>query len=188
MQTERPPTERPPTEGPLSARSTPARGIVLIAAAVVLGLFLLRALEDSGPSDAVATAPTETTAADGETTDSTTADDGGETTTTAAPVRQPAEIVVRVANVSGVEGAAGDRTQQLTTAGYQTVEPTNGPEGQQLDATQVLFVDGFEGEAQALAEALGAPAEGVTAMPAQPPVDPGGAQLVVLLGTDLAGG
>jgi hypothetical protein len=25
-------------------------------------------------------------------------------------------------------------------------------------------------------------------MPAQPPVDPGGAQVVVLLGTDLAGG
>lgn len=188
MQTERPPTERPPIEGPLSARSTPARGIVLIAAAVVLGLFLLRALEDSGPSDTVATAPTESTAADGETTDSTTADDAGETTTTAAPVRQPGEIVVRVANIAGVEGAAGDRTQQLATAGYQTVEPTNGPEGQQLDATQVLFVDGFEGEAQALAEALGAPAEGVTAMPAQPPVDPGGAQLVVLLGTDLAGG
>ncbi|HEY6697288.1 MAG TPA: LytR C-terminal domain-containing protein [Acidimicrobiales bacterium] len=179
-------TQRPPTEGPSSARSSPTRGIVLIAAAVVLGLFLLRALEDSA-SDGVATGATETTAA-GETTDTTTADNADETTTTAAPLRQPAEIVVRVANVSGVAGAAGERTQQLTTAGYQTVEPTNGPEGQQLDATQVLFVDGFEGEAQALAEALGAPADGVAAMPAQPPVDPGGAQLVVLLGTDLAGG
>jgi len=188
MQTERPPTERPPTEGPLSGRSTPARGIVLVAAAVVLGLFLLRALEDSAPSDDIATSPTESTAAGGEATDTTTAEGGDETTTTAAPVRQPAEIVVRVANVSGVEGAAGDRTQQLTTAGYQTVEPTNGPEGQQLDATQVFFVDGFEGEARALAEQLGAPAEGVAAMPAQPPVDPGGAQLVVLLGTDLAEG
>ena len=44
MQTERPPTEGPPT------RSNPTRGIVLLAAAVVLGLFLLRALEDSAPS------------------------------------------------------------------------------------------------------------------------------------------
>ncbi len=180
-------TQRPPTEGP-STRSSPTRGIVLLAAAVVLGLFLLRALEDSAPSDGIAAGPSETTAAGGEATDTTTAEDGGETTTTAAPVRQPAEIVVRVANVSGVEGAAGERTQQLTSAGYQTVDPTNGPEGQQLDATQVLFVDGFEGEARALAEALGAPADGVVAMPAQPPVDPGGAQLVVLLGTDLAGG
>ena len=178
-------TERPPTEGP-STRSSPARGIVLVVAAVVLGLFLLRALEDSAPSDGVATAPTETTAADGEATDTTTAENGGETTTTAAPVRQPAEIVVRVANVSAVEGAAAARTDQLASAGYQTVDPTNGPE--QLDATQVLFVDGFEGEARALAEQLGAPADGVVAMPAQPPVDPGGAQLVVLLGTDLAGG
>jgi LytR cell envelope-related transcriptional attenuator len=179
-------TERPPTQGP-STRSNPARGIVLLAAAVVLGLFLLRALEDSAPSDDVATSPTATTAG-GETSDSTTAEDGGDTTTTAAPLRQPAEIVVRVANVSGVDGAATARTEQLAGAGYQTIEPTNGPEGQQLNATQVLFVDGFEGEARALAEALGAPADGVAAIPAQPPVDPGGAQLVVLLGTDIAGG
>jgi hypothetical protein len=181
MQTERPPTEEP------STRSNPARGIVLLAAAVVLGLFLLRALDDSSTSDDIA-ATTGTTAANGEGTDTTAAEDGGDTTTTAAPLRQPAEIVVRVANVSGVSGAAGAKTEQLAAAGYQTVEATNGPEGQQLDATQVLFVDGFEGEAGALAEALGAPADGVAAMPAQPPADPGGAQLVVMLGTDLAGG
>ena len=138
-------TERPPTEGP----SNPARGIVLLAAAVVLGLFLLRALEDSAPSDDIATAPTGTTAAGGEATDTTAGEDGGDTTTTAAPLRQPAEVVVRVANVSGVSGAAGERTEQIAAAGYQTVEATNGPEGQQLDATQVLFVDGFEGEARA---------------------------------------
>ena len=178
-------TERPPTEGP-STRSNPARGIVLLAAAVVLGLFLLRALDDSSTSDDIATATTDTAAANGDATD-TTAEDGGDTTTT-APLRQPAEIVVRVANVSGVSGAAGAKTEQLAAAGYQTVEATNGPEGQQLDATQVLFVDGFEGEAGALAGALGAPADGVAAMPAQPPADPGGAQLVVMLGTDLAGG
>jgi hypothetical protein len=181
MQTERPPTEEP------STRSNPARGIVLLAAAVVLGLFLLRALDDSSTSDDIA-ATTGTTAANGEGTDTTAAEDGGDTTTTAAPLRQPAEIVVRVANVSGVSGAAGAKTEQLAAAGYQTVEATNGPEGQQLDATQVLFVDGFEGEAGALAEALGAPADGVAAMPAQPPADPGGAQLMVMLGTDLAGG
>ncbi|MGH2474096.1 MAG: LytR C-terminal domain-containing protein [Candidatus Limnocylindrales bacterium] len=179
-------TERPPTEGP-STRSNPARGIVLLAAAVVLGLFLLRAIDDSSSSDDISTATTDTTAANGEATDTTAAEDGGDTTTT-APLRQPAEIVVRVANVSGVSGAAGAKTEQLAAAGYQTVEATNGPEGQQLDATQVLFVDGFQGEAVALAEALGAPADGVAAMPAQPPADPGGAQLVVMLGTDLAGG
>jgi len=179
-------TERPPTEGP-STRSNPARGIVLLAAAVVLGLFLLRAIDDSSSSDDIATATTDTTAANGEATDTTAAEDGGDTTTT-APLRQPAEIVVRVANVSGVSGAAGAKTEQLAAAEYQTVEATNGPEGQQLDATQVLFVDGFEGEARALAEALGAPADGVAAMPAQPPADPGGAQLMVMLGTDLAGG
>jgi hypothetical protein len=172
-------------EQPASARSSPGRGIVLIAAAVVLGLFLLRALEDSAPSD-VATASTGTTAASGDTT-ATTAE-GGESTTTAAQVRPPAEVTVRVANASGVEGAARARTDQIAAAGYHTVDPTNGPEGEPLGATQVFFAEGFEGEARALAEALGAPAEGVAAMPAPPPVDPAGAQLVVMLGTDIAGG
>jgi LytR cell envelope-related transcriptional attenuator len=180
-------TERPPTEGAPPSRSTPARGIVLLAAAVVLGLFLLRALEDSG-SDDVSTAQSGTTVAGGEASDTTAAEGDGDTTTTETPLRQPAEIVVRVANVSGVAGSAGALTDQLAGQGYQTAEPTNGPEGQQLDATQVLFVDGFEREAGALAEQMGAPADGVTAMPAQPPIDPAGAQIIVLLGTDLAGG
>ena len=134
-------TERPPTQQPVSARSSPARGIVLIAAAVVLGLFLLRALEDSAPSD-VATAPTGTTAAPGDESTGTTAAEGGESTTTAAPVRLPAEVVVRVANAARVQGAAGARTEQLAAAGYQTVDPTNAP-GEPLAATQVLFVEGF---------------------------------------------
>jgi hypothetical protein len=180
-------TERPPTEQPVSSRTSPARGIVLIAAAVVLGLFLLRALEDSSSSDGAVTAPSTTAAPGAETTD-TTAEEGGETTTTAAPARPPGEVIVRVANASGVEGAAAARTEQLAGAGYQTVDPTNGPEGQQLEATQVLFAEGFEAEARALAETLGAPADGVAAMPAPPPVDPAGAHLVVLIGTDIAEG
>jgi hypothetical protein len=170
----------------VSARSSPARGIVLIAAAVVLGLFLLRALDDSSSSDGtIAAGPGTTAPAGSDDTTDTTAEEGDETTTT-VPVRPPAEVVVRVANASGVEGVAGQRTEQLAGAGYQTVGPTNAPE--QLEATQVLFAEGFEGEARALAEALGAPAEGVAALPAPPPVDPAGAHMVVLVGTDIAGG
>lgn len=184
MQTERPPT----TDRPMPPRSNPTRGIVLLAAAVVLGLFLLRALEDSSASDGeTATGPTETTAADeGDTTDTTGGEEDQTTTTTLPPPRPPAEVTVLVANASGVTGAAGARTDQLAAEGYQTATPTNAPEGQLLDATQVLFVQGFQPEARALAESLGAPTDGVAGMPEPPPVDPAGAQVVVLLGTDIA--
>jgi hypothetical protein len=155
--------------------------VVLIAAAVILGLFLLRAVYDDTPSGT--TEASGTTAASGDTTDTTAADGS---TTTAAPPRPAAEVVVRVANASGVQGAAGEMTQRIAGAGYQTVPETNAPD--RLDATQILFAEGFDREAAALAEAMGAPAESAVAMPAQPPVDPGGAQIVILLGPDLAGG
>jgi LytR cell envelope-related transcriptional attenuator len=167
MQTERPPTEAPP---PSSPRSSPARGVVLVAAAVVLGLFLLRALEDSAPTDGIV--GTDTTEAagdsgDGGGTDTTAAGESdGTTTTPPVEARPPAEVVVRVANASGVAGAAGARTEQLAGAGYQTVDATNGPEGQVLPATQIWFAEGYNAEAGALAEALGVPADGVVALPA----------------------
>ena len=175
-------------ERPMTARSSPARGMVLIAAAVVLGLFLLRAIDDS--SSSVSTGdPGETAGTTGAGGDTTAPPAEGEgTTTTAAPPRQPAEVTVRVANASGVQGAAGAKTQQLAGEGYKTVAETNGPPGQQIEATQVLFSEGFDREAVAVAEALGLTAENAVALPAQPPVDLGGAQILVLLGTDIAQG
>jgi hypothetical protein len=96
-------------------------------------------------------------------------------------------VTVRVANAAGVTGAAGATTEQLTVAGYQAVEPTNAPGEELLETTQVLFVRGFQPEARALAETLGAPDAGVATMPNPPPVDLAGAQILVLLGTDIAG-
>jgi hypothetical protein len=161
--------------------------MVLIAAAVVLGLFLLRALDDSTPSG-VTIAPETGDAAvdDADASPPTTAGGGDETTTTETPARPVGEVTVRVANSSGVQGAARAKTEELAFTGYKTAPETNGPES--LEATQVLYVEGFEAEARALAETLGAPADGVGPLPDPPPVDPAGAQLVVLLGTDLAGG
>lgn len=172
-------------ERPMTARSSPARGMVLIAAAVVLGLFLLRAIDDS--SSPVSTGPGETASTAGGGGDTTAPPAEGEgSTTTETPPRQPAEVTVRVANASGVQGAAGAKTEQLAGLGYKTVAETNGPEGQQIEATQVLFSEGFDREGVAVAEALTLPAENAVALPAQPPVDLGGAQILVLLGTDIA--
>ncbi|MGH9111557.1 MAG: LytR C-terminal domain-containing protein [Acidimicrobiales bacterium] len=170
----------------MTVRSSPARGMVLIAAAVVLGLFLLRAIDDSStPVSSGDLAETAGTAGAGADTTAPPAEGEG-STTTETPARPPAEVTVRVANASGVQGAAGAKTEQLAGGGYQTVGETNGPQGQRIEATQVLFTKGFDREAVAVAEALGLPAENAAALPAQPPVDLGGAQILVLLGTDIA--
>jgi hypothetical protein len=170
-------TERPPT-GPTRGTS-PVRGVVLVAVAVVLGFFVLRAIDDTGGAPGAAT-DTETTAG-GASQDSETPPE----TEPAPQPRPPGEVVVLVANASGVSGAAGAQRDILAGAGYQTLEPTNATE--ELEATQVLSTPGFEADAAALAAQLGVP-ESVQALPDPPPIDPAGANVIVLLGLDLAGG
>lgn len=176
-------TERPPT-GPTRGTS-PVRGVVLVAVAIVLGFFVLRAIDDTGGAPGVTT-DTEATAG-GEPEDSETPPE-----TEAPPEpRPPAEVVVLVANASGVSGAAGAQRDILAGAGYQTLEPTNATEA--IEATQVLSAPGFEVDAAALASQIGAPPESVqplTELPAldAPPPDPAAVNVIVMLGPDLASG
>jgi LytR cell envelope-related transcriptional attenuator len=170
-------TERP------TARSNPARGVALIATAVVLGLFIVRNGFDT-PSSADDGSPT-TEASSG--TTAPAGGEGGTTTTAAGPAAHPpAEVTVLVANASGVSGAAGEMTATLASQQYQTVPETNAPNS--VGATQVLFTSGFDADAPAVAAAIGAPAESVAPMPNPPPVELSGAQILVLLGPDLANG
>jgi hypothetical protein len=160
-------------------RANPARGVALIATAVIVGFFVLRNGWDqnlpgvteagsqvpAGVEDAGAPPPSETTAA-------------------TVPVRPPAEVIVRVLNAAGVGGAAGEWSDALTRAGYQIAEAANAPESR--DATAVLFAAGYDREAAQLAEQIRSPADQVAPIGEPPAVDPGGAQLVILLGTDIA--
>ncbi len=172
-------TERPPT-GPARGTS-PVRGVVLVAVAVVLGFFILRAIDDTGGAPTVTEEPAATAGdepAEGETPDPTEP---------AAPQpRPPGEVTVLVANASGVSGAAGQQTDLIAGAGYVTLEGTNAPE--LLEASQVLFVPEYEADAAALAAAINAPPEAVQPMPEPPPLETGGAHVLVMLGPDLAGG
>ena len=178
-------TERPPTAHRPARSASPVRGVVLVAVAVVIGFFVLRALDDTGagPAD-VATSPgaTEPAAEGGE--------GGGDPApdTTAAPeARPPSEVVVLVANASGVQGAAGAQSAELQGGGYQVAPETNAPN--QVQTTQILPVEGWEAEAAVLAAMIGAPEDAVQAMPDPPPVeDLAGANVLVLLGPDLANG
>src|SRR5262245_3648862 len=108
--------QRPPT-GPSRGQS-PVRGVVLVAVAVILGIFVLRAMDNTGADvGSVATNSTDTTASG----------EAGPTETTAPAVRTPAEVILIVANASGVSQAASTKSTQLQSAGYQTVDPTNAP-------------------------------------------------------------
>jgi hypothetical protein len=155
--------------------------VVLVAVAAVLGFFLLRAIDDSG-SGIVA-----------ETTDTTSEDAAGSTSpessdTTAPAIRPQNEVIVIVANASGVSRAASTQTERLQQASYQVATPGNAPEGMELTNTEILPTAGFEQEAARLATELGLPADAVKPMTDPPPVDLAGANILVLLGTDIAEG
>jgi hypothetical protein len=89
-----------------------------------------------------------------------------------------------VLNAAGVPGAAAEWTTALEAAGYRPAEADNAPETR--DVTAVLFAEGYDREAAMLAEQIRAPADQVAALGNPPSVNPAGAQLVVMLGTDLA--
>jgi LytR cell envelope-related transcriptional attenuator len=172
-------TERPTTGRPRG--SSPARGVVLVAVAAVLGFFILRAIDDTGGGADVADTVT-TEPAGGEGGSDTTAAGSPEETT---PSTRPAgEIIVLVANGSGVEGAASRQVEALRGGGYQVLDPANAPAN--VDATQVWATSGFEADAAAMAAQIGAPEGSVQPMPNPPPMDSQGAHVLVILGPDLA--
>ena len=162
------------------SRANPARGVALIATAVIVGVFVLRNGWDQN-RQVVSAAGDEAPAEGGATTAPPA---GSDSTASTAPLRPPTEVVVRVLNAAQVPGAAGTWSDALGRAGYQIAEAGNAPETR--DATAILFAAGFEREAAELARQMQAPANGVAAIGDPPSVDPAGAQLVVMLGTDIA--
>jgi hypothetical protein len=165
------------------ARANPARGLALIATAVIVGFFLLRnGWNQNAPT--VTEASAEEAPAEGGEQGAPPA--GSDPTASTTPIRAPGEITVQVLNASGVSGAARGLSDQITQASYITVEPGNAPETR--DVTAVLFIDGFDREAANLATQIGAAADQVLPVAQAPGVNPGEAQLIVLLGTDKAEG
>lgn len=158
---------------------SPARGAALVVAAVVLGLLLLRngldtseVVTSSRGNDSGSDAPTD-------------GDEPEETTTTTAPVKAPSEVTVVVLNGTSVGGAAGKYSTALGTAGYVMLDPTDATT--KVPVTQVFFAPGFEREAAAVALAAGAPATVTPApLPTPPPGEIGEANVVLVVGTDIA--
>jgi len=180
---------RRPTEPTVN----PARGAALVVVAVLVGLFLLRNGLDTSE---VVTASRDDSSTDGsdagddegtdEAADEGATDEGTTETTVAA--RTPDQVPTIVLNGSGVSGAAGNYSEVLAAAGYQLTNPTGGnvDEGKNVPTTQILFAEGFELEAMAVAAAIGAPNIVPAPLGDTPPGTIVGASVVVVLGPDLA--
>lgn len=175
---------QPQPANPPATQGSVARGAILVAVAVVIGVLLLR--DDDSATTQVAVG-SDTAAEVEDTGDDAPAEDADATTTTTTEAPRPAaEVKVLVANGSGVDGAAGGTTDALEALGYVTGTPAN---AERVPATVVYFTTGFEAEAAALAAAIGAPEDAVTPMPAVAPVDDLQlANVLVHLGPDLATG
>lgn len=170
------------------AANAGARGALLLAVAVILGIVLLQQFDRPElPSGQVSV----TSIPDGGEEETTTTARGGLTTvpqtaTTVAVARPKAEVKVLVANGANVRGLGAQTTNSLRTAGYtNTATPTDATTT--VERTAIQFVEGFEAEARELAAVLSLPATAATRL-ASPPVaaaDIADAKLIVILGTDV---
>lgn len=162
---------------PPPAQGSVVKGAILVVVAVVIGLLLLR--DDGGSIAQVDVGAADNPA---ESADSTTT---SSSSTTPEP-RATSEVKVLVANGSGVNGAAGATTTDLEALGYVTASPTD---AERVTATVVYFTEGYQPEAEVLAESIGAGPDAVMPLPTPAPVgDMQLSNLLVVIGPDLASG
>lgn len=176
---------------------------VCLILAIVLGIGNLRGSNgivagksssaDLAPSTTVVTrAPTTTVASIPVTTAPSTTVVVTTTTTTqpklaAGANPANAQVTVRVANGTGVAGAAGRITQKLQSLDFNVVVPINATVSN-LTKTTVYYYAGFQVAGQAIAEILGLPASAakpLTSTAPLPNIYP--SDVNVVLGADIAG-
>jgi hypothetical protein len=155
---------------------------VLVAVTALLGLFILNKIDDSSAGDG---GGTETVATD-EPVDSSL----DTTSTTAVPAVDMSLAKVLVANGAAVKGLAGAATTSLQaafpTATFLPATDANA----KYQASAVYYQAGFEGQAGEIATSIGLTPSGLfpPALPLADPAKIGDANILVLLGTDKAGG
>lgn len=154
------------------------RAILLLAAAVLVGLLLLDHTEN--PSAVVVTRPSTTT---------TTAPRNSTTTipaTTTTVRHDPAQVNVLVLNgVDKKKAIAGPGAKALQNAGFTQATPKDA--ASTVKKSAVYFTPGFDADATFVAGLLGIPPVAVQPLPTPLPTEvgnPGDAQIVVVLGPD----
>ncbi len=165
---------------PGGANSAGARGAVLLAVAVVLGIVLLQAFDTGDPvGQAVSSG-------DSNDTVPTTLSNSGTvapTTTTTVATRTPAEVKVLVANGTAIRGLGGKTSDALKALAYNVLSPTDTTKA--LETTSIQYDTGFDAEARAIATTLGLPVSAVVPLNSPPVDDARGASVIVLLGADV---
>jgi hypothetical protein len=173
---------------PTEPTANPARGAALVVVAVLIGLFLLRNGLDTSETVVPSSDGSVTDGADEGTDESTdtATDESTDSTNDTVALRPATQVSAVVLNGSGVTGAAGRYSEVLGGLGYQLTDENGADATADVATTQVLHGPGFEGEAAALATAIGAPATAVQPLGTTQPGVINGAQVVVVLGPDLA--
>ena len=134
-----------------AGRDSNARGLVVIAVAVIVGVLLLSQVGNGGGSSTKTTSkpPSTTAPLDGsDTTEATTT-----TTADGSSERSPSEVKVTVLNGSGKAGAAAATSDQLDSAGYSMGTPGNAPTT--TPTTTIYYAEGYKADAIAVATTLG---------------------------------
>jgi hypothetical protein len=173
---------------PTEPTANPARGAALVVVAVLIGLFLLRNGLDTSATVTSTDGTASADGADGTATDEGTdaaTDEGTDGPVDTTPVLIPSQVPTIVLNGSGVSGAAKRYSDALAALGYSLTNPTGGNATSNVEGTQVLYVEGFDREAAAVATAIAAPSTAVLPLGTQQPGVINGASVVVVLGTDL---
>lgn len=174
-----PPAGRTAGNSPIAANG---RGILLLLVAFIIGVAILRSTDPGGgrSSGAPAGSATTTTKAGRSTTTSAPA-------TTTLPARPAAEVKVLPVNSSGIAGAGGKTGDQLRAAGYaNTLAAVNSTSSTPVSTSTVEFAAGAEADAQAIAKLLNLPTTVVKPLASPPVQDRRGAEVVILIGGDLA--
>jgi hypothetical protein len=156
-----------------STAAIASRGVIVVIIAFVVGLVVLaKGFDDNSVSAGGGGGATTTTAP------ATTTTAPAQTTTTEV---NKASFTVLVANGSGISGAAGRKTEELKGQGF-TMAPAGNSKAQ-VATTAVYFIAGYEGAGAAVAQVLQVQPQ---AMPNPAPTDLGQAQVLVVLGKDIA--
>jgi hypothetical protein len=174
----------PREDGPglAAAGGATARGAALVVVAVIVGVILLAKGFETGFLPTSSETPSEQAADDDEDEEAT---DGSVSTTatTATPATHvPAQVRVIVLNGGGPSGSAGTSSTALAAAGFTTLDAADTDD---VAATVVYAMPGFEADAAAVAQTLNIPAP-PQPMPATPPTGApaGQVDVVVVLGPD----
>jgi hypothetical protein len=183
-----------------SVQGTAAKGVAVLVAFAAVGALVVNKGFHGDKGTAAVTAP----AGNGTNSAATTTVPGATTVpgdstppasnSVAVPSGSTKVVVANGTSGTGVKGVAGSAARlggQLTAKGFTVIKTTNATSKTAVQTTVVYFTAGNEAQAQSVAQAVASPTikPATAAMPNPLPIaaaDVGEAQIIVLLGRDLA--